>query len=155
MGYFPLSRLVGYLAFGSSCAAVACASTGTAGTGGESGNNVADGGGFGGLDSGILDDAMLGGNGGCSAGATGCPCTSPGATEACWTGPPSNRHVGACKDGTQTCQRQGEFSTWGPCVGEVLQCGVDAAPPNPTSDSCRNLAMAFIPLQFPATVCLL
>jgi hypothetical protein len=64
--------------------------------------------------------------------APGCPCTA-GSTIACWTGPTEDRNVGACHDGTQTCQSsgEGEQSTWGACQGEQLECGVgapDAAP---------------------------
>jgi hypothetical protein len=61
--------------------------------------------------------------------AAGCPCTGS-ATVSCWTGPPANQNLGQCRNGTQTCMvtTQGEFSqgTWGPCTGEVLDCGTDA-----------------------------
>ena len=54
-----------------------------------------------------------------------------GQSQTCWTGPASARGVGACHDGTQACvaQTQGEITslTWGPCLGEQLDCG-DAAP---------------------------
>ncbi len=51
----------------------------------------------------------------------GCPCDSPGATAACWTGLRANRNLGQCKDGQTTCMHQGEVSNvWGPCTGEVL-----------------------------------
>jgi hypothetical protein len=72
----------------------------------------------------------------------GCGCSSPGQSVACWTGPPTNRNLGACKDGTQQCVSQsGELAmaTWGPCTGEQLDCGssVDAAPsPPPTGCGC-------------------
>ncbi|MBI5535374.1 MAG: hypothetical protein HY898_21780 [Deltaproteobacteria bacterium] len=49
----------------------------------------------------------------------GCTC-SPGKTQACYTGPASTRHVGECKDGTQTCVKSGEFALWGDCLGSVL-----------------------------------
>jgi hypothetical protein len=50
----------------------------------------------------------------------GCSCTTVGATQACYTGDPKTRNVGACKDGTQTCAKNGgEFAAWGPCTGDV------------------------------------
>ena len=52
-----------------------------------------------------------------------------GDTEACWTGPAGDRNRGACHDGTTTCQRDGEFATWGPCTGEELMCGDAGMPP--------------------------
>lgn len=61
-----------------------------------------------------------GAGGGCDG--EGCACTTVGATQACWTGPPQDRNQGACKDGTQTCVQAGEFGKWGPCTGEVLDC---------------------------------
>jgi hypothetical protein len=65
----------------------------------------------------------------------GCACPKPGTTGACWTGPADQRNVGACHDGTSLCSQQGEFSDWGPCQGEQLNCGVidAAAPPSPDS----------------------
>jgi hypothetical protein len=74
------------------------------------------------------------------------------------------RGVGACRDGTQTCQQDGEFLQWGPCEGQVLDCGdagadasggsdgsgdietggmsnEDSGLPNPLSVSCRRLAV--------------
>jgi hypothetical protein len=50
----------------------------------------------------------------------GCPCDTVGATRPCFTGDKSNRSVGACKDGSQTCAASGEFKTWGACTGSVL-----------------------------------
>ena len=54
-------------------------------------------------------------------GATTC---TNGQTRPCYSGPPSTRGVGACKEGTETCQN----GAWGSCVGAVLpapsdQCG--------------------------------
>jgi hypothetical protein len=48
---------------------------------------------------------------------------------ACWpaSAPASARHVGACKDGSQSCTA-GEFGSWGTCSGAVL----------PTSEVCNN-----------------
>lgn len=63
--------------------------------------------------------------------AEGCSCSEPGATRACWTGPVERRGTGECHDGQQTCNAQGaEFTTWGPCEGQQLDCGiVDAGTP--------------------------
>ncbi len=60
----------------------------------------------------------------------GCPCATAGATRACFNGPPSARHVGACKDGTQTCIGDGEFSAWSACSGATL----------PAAESCTTSA---------------
>ncbi|MCB9640008.1 MAG: putative metal-binding motif-containing protein [Myxococcales bacterium] len=44
------------------------------------------------------------------------PCNcAPGSTQACYTGDPSTRGKGTCKDGTQICDRT---QTWGACVGD-------------------------------------
>jgi len=49
----------------------------------------------------------------------GCPC-SPGAVQPCFLGPPGERGVGACVDGTQTCMRGVEFAAyWGDCNGGI------------------------------------
>ena len=63
----------------------------------------------------------------------GCPCM-PGSSAACWTGPMDARNMGDCKDGVQQCIVAGEFSTWGPCEGAVLDCGMP--PPDPPPDEC-------------------
>ncbi len=47
----------------------------------------------------------------------GCNCPAAGQTRACYTAAPETRGKGVCKDGTQTCQRQGEFLSWSPCEG--------------------------------------
>lgn len=52
----------------------------------------------------------------------GCPC-KPGEKAACWTGPREKRNIGACHDGEQVCNDDVEFPLWGPCAGEVLECG--------------------------------
>jgi hypothetical protein len=54
-----------------------------------------------------------------------CACT-PGATQACYDGPPGTKNVGLCKGGTQTCDATG--TSWGPCVGQVI----------PTFEVCAN-----------------
>jgi hypothetical protein len=48
----------------------------------------------------------------------GCPCT-PGDVEPCFLGPPGKHKIGACTDGTQTCQGAGEFIRWGDCIGSI------------------------------------
>jgi hypothetical protein len=50
----------------------------------------------------------------------GCPC-KPGEVQPCFAGPPGQRDVGACTDGTQLCLRGGEFAArWGECTGGIL-----------------------------------
>ena len=44
-------------------------------------------------------------------------CGSVGQTEACYSGPAAVRGIGACVDGTRTCQEDG---AWSACAGEVL-----------------------------------
>jgi hypothetical protein len=48
----------------------------------------------------------------------GCGCDI-GTTQPCFGGPPALRHRGECRDGTQPCIGEGEFSHWGPCAGDV------------------------------------
>jgi Regulator of chromosome condensation (RCC1) repeat len=125
-------------------------------SGGEDGSTVSSSGAF-------FGDGKLG----CAAHNEGCPCSSPGGTIPCWTGPASLRGVGACRDGTQTCQQTGEFGQWGRCQGQRLDCGdaggdasdasdgsggleggavsEDSGLPNPLSGSCRRLAMSSLP----------
>ena len=58
----------------------------------------------------------------CSSGPdfAGCPC-QVGQVVACYTGPPSTRGLGLCRDGAQTCLSSGELaSTFGPCLGETV-----------------------------------
>jgi hypothetical protein len=47
----------------------------------------------------------------------GCSCT-PGDVESCFLGPPGKHKIGACTDGTQTCEGA-EFGSWGPCKGSI------------------------------------
>jgi hypothetical protein len=52
----------------------------------------------------------------------GCPC-GPGETQSCFSGAHVARGLGACGDGTQTCEAGGsEWGDWGssPCVGDTL-----------------------------------
>ena len=59
----------------------------------------------------------------------GCNCT-PGAVQRCFAGPPGRRDVGACQDGMQTCQSNGEFGGfWGPCEGGI----------SPSAEMCDGL----------------
>ncbi len=49
----------------------------------------------------------------------GCPCDA-GAVQPCFLGPPGRRDVGACSEGTQICQTDGESgSRWGDCTGGI------------------------------------
>lgn len=50
----------------------------------------------------------------------GCACAQ--ATRACFTVKAGLHNTGGCTDGTQKCVKQGEFSTWGACTGEVKAC---------------------------------
>ncbi|MBO7126011.1 hypothetical protein J6W78_00520 [bacterium] len=63
----------------------------------------------------------------------GCPCT-PGATQACFSGKPANRHEGTCHDGIQTCKStpmRAATGDWGnsKCIDEIL----------PSKDVCDNV----------------
>lgn len=49
----------------------------------------------------------------------GCGCTI-GDERPCYLGPPATRRVGACRDGVQRCTEQGEFDSWGLCMGDVV-----------------------------------
>ncbi len=60
----------------------------------------------------------------------GCACEA-GTSRACYGGGPETRGVGACHDGTQTCDAHGEFPQWGTCDGEgrpsreIIENGID------------------------------
>ncbi|MFO0617577.1 MAG: MopE-related protein [Polyangiaceae bacterium] len=54
----------------------------------------------------------------------GCACT-PNSTASCYTGPAMNQGVGACVEGTQTCNAQG--TSYGACTGDVLPTAEDCA----------------------------
>lgn len=54
-----------------------------------------------------------------------CAC-EPGSVQECFPGPPGRRGIGACTDGTQTCEMSG---TWGPCEGAI----------GPREDVCNGL----------------
>ncbi len=60
----------------------------------------------------------------------GCYC-SVGTERPCWLGPPDARGVGECHDGTQLCESDGTFASWGECADqgsvtlEVLENGRD------------------------------
>jgi hypothetical protein len=60
----------------------------------------------------------------------GCLCV-PGATRACYDGPPATRHVGLCADGSQACVAGagGVGSDWGPCTGATV----------PAAETCNDL----------------
>ncbi|PCC73063.1 Putative metal-binding motif-containing protein [Nannocystis exedens] len=61
-----------------------------------------------------------------------CQC-SPGATEACYSGPGGTQDVGICKGGMHTCNPEG--TGWGPCDGEVLPGATDICS-NGLDDDC-------------------
>src|SRR5262245_31773385 len=63
----------------------------------------------------------------------GCGCAQP--SRACWTVPNDLRNTNGCTDGTQTCTKAGEFSTWGACTGEVTSC---AKGPGGTGDGSSS-----------------
>lgn len=65
----------------------------------------------------------------------GCACTV-GAKQACYTGPFATRNIGACKDGTQSCTKSGEFAAWGPCTGAVEPKAEDLD--NGKDDDCNG-----------------
>ncbi|WP_437735335.1 nucleotide-binding protein [Sorangium sp. So ce1335] len=70
-------------------------------------------------------------------GCPGCVCT-PGAQEACYTGPEDTRGVGRCAAGTRTCNAEG--TSWGPCAGEVLPA-FDACA-TPEDEDCDGVTPA-------------
>jgi hypothetical protein len=72
----------------------------------------------------------------------GCACTA-GQTSACWTGFPADRNQGKCHDGLQVCEGTTEFASWGPCMGEVTECGADAGVPE-TNEECGCIPGAVI-----------
>jgi hypothetical protein len=78
----------------------------------------------GGRETGSGSGSLLG-DGGTGSGAGSC--ARAGTTQSCWTGPASQRGVGACHDGTQQCIQHAESEfvalVWGPCTGEELDCG--------------------------------
>jgi hypothetical protein len=61
----------------------------------------------------------------------GCVC-APNASEPCYTGPAGTRNVGACKDGTHTCNAAG--TEWGTCDGQVLPSPETCL--TPVDDNC-------------------
>lgn len=62
----------------------------------------------------------------------GCACV-PGATQACYQGPPETEGVGVCTGGVQTCAEDGQ---WGPCDGQVLPAPEDLN--TPEDDDCTG-----------------
>ncbi len=61
----------------------------------------------------------------------GCLCV-PNTVSPCYTGAPATRGVGACSDGTWTCNDQG--TAFGACTGEVLPANETCA--TPVDDDC-------------------
>jgi len=64
-----------------------------------------------------------------------CSCTLD-ETQACWPGDPTQRKVGACRDGVQTCVGGAEFTQWGPCQGAVLP--TTEIPDNDIDEDCSG-----------------
>lgn len=59
-----------------------------------------------------------------------CEC-EPDEVEACYTGPDDTLDVGACVEGTRTCDPEG---SWGPCEGQVLPRTEDCRTPHVDED---------------------
>ena len=107
--------------------AAACGGSSTGSGGGGSGTSAAGGAGG----STTPTSSSSSGEGGASttssaSGGGGAAACTPGATQACYTGPANTMNLGACKPGVATCQDDGTF---GPCAGEVL----------PVPESCTTL----------------
>jgi uncharacterized protein DUF642/putative metal-binding protein len=113
----------------------ACAASSEEG-GGQGGSGAQGGGGS----STSIGPGGAGGGGsdpGCGpSNPAACPCT-PGEVDACYTGPDETRGVGVCKDGTHTCQSQGEFGVWGPCEDETLP-GDEICRPAGLDENCNG-----------------
>jgi hypothetical protein len=69
---------------------------------------------------------------GTDGGASG-PCSTEGATRACYDGPAGTSGVGPCSGGTQTCQG----GTWSACAGEVVPTGEVCG--NGVDDNCNGM----------------
>lgn len=63
-------------------------------------------------------------------------CT-PGAQQACYSGPDGTEGIGACAAGLQTCDDDG--AAWGPCVGDVTP--QPEACETPADDDCDGVAI--------------
>jgi len=56
----------------------------------------------------------------------GCPCTDVNAVRGCYTGPPSSRATGICRDGQQTCAPKDELGgAWTACTGATTPAAED------------------------------
>lgn len=158
--FLLISALVGALVAVSGCGP-------SIAVGSSDGGGGDDGATLGGEDLGATDDAQIARADGDSGDGTsgpngdggpgcedpldqvGCGCPMPGASRPCYTGLPATRHVGTCMDGNQICTAQGEFSTWGPCTGEVLPAAEDCAHKIDTNcngqSGCDDIACAGMP----------
>src|ERR1700722_12455505 len=90
-----------------------------------------------------------------SADQAGCSCTQ-GQTHRCDMRPANTRAVGACKDGSQSCQMDGEFFGFGACTGAALP-GAEAGHCSDGIDNdcngltdCKDPACATDPACLPA-----
>ncbi|MBK8255062.1 MAG: hypothetical protein IPK82_20680 [Polyangiaceae bacterium] len=81
-----------------------------------------------------------GGTGGTGAtggtGGTGGSFCTPGESIPCYEGPQGTANVGACQEGTQTCNDQG--TAYGLCKGQVLPAAAEDCL-TPADDDCDNL----------------
>ncbi len=73
--------------------------------------------------------------------ANGCesavPCLcKPGAMQSCYPGPPNTQGVGACKAGTQQCNKAG--TAWGLCAGFVVPVSEQLFCNNMIDDDCNG-----------------
>jgi hypothetical protein len=68
-----------------------------------------------------ITDKPAGSAASCQTNDEGCSCSAT-APIACFSGPAELRGKNGCQDGTRTCTPRGEFSVWGPCVGEITAC---------------------------------
>ncbi len=73
----------------------------------------------------------------------GCDC-APGASKACFAGPPGRRHVGVCADGTQTCEASSrddggpDVAHWGPCEGGITPSDNEGALADRADNDCNG-----------------
>ncbi len=98
--------------------------------GGEGGSG-GDGSALNPIDGAAVGEAGAGGCGPSTTDLTGCNCPTVGGSRPCYPNnvDPGTSSMGTCKQGTQTCQSNGEFGVWGSCVGSVT----------PTNENCAGM----------------
>jgi hypothetical protein len=81
----------------------------------------------------------------------GCVCT-PGASEACYSGPTGTQGVGICRAGSRTCVAGagGVGSAWGACTGETLP---RAETCNMVDDNCNAMVDDGLSCTGPTVTC--